>query len=108
MEVWQIASLSRDIFLEGTNAGEAKRISMPGLELLEEEMEIFWLHAETLAAKGVEIDNEYLIEALNGNPNNIEIGILAFFQYEARHRFRSQWHPTNFLARAIKNGWKPN
>ena len=108
MNAWQIARLSSQIILEGENAGQEKRLTMPGLELLEEEMDIFWLHAETLSSKGVELSNEYLIEALNSNPNNIEMGILAFLQYEARHRFRSQWHPTNFLARAIKNGWKTN
>lgn len=108
MNVWQIARLSSQIVLDGIEAGDQKRPTMVGLELLEEEMEVFWLYAEKLSSKGVELENEYLIEALNGNPNNIEGGILAFFQYEARHRFKSLWHPTNYLARAIKNGWKPN
>jgi hypothetical protein len=108
MNAWEIARLSRNIVLEGDRAGEIKRPFMPNLELDEYEMEIFWEYSEKLAQRGVELDNEYLIEALNANPSGIEDGILAFLQYEARWRFKSAYHPTNFLAKSIAQGWKPH
>jgi hypothetical protein len=107
MNPWEIARLSRSIVLEGNRAGEIRRPFMPNLELDEYEMEIFWEYAEKLSL-GVELGNEYLIEALNANPSGIESGILAFLQYESRHRFKSGFHPTNFLAKSIAQGWKPN
>jgi hypothetical protein len=104
MNVWQIAKLSSQIDQE---TGEPKRPIMSGLELDEYEMEIFWEYAERLNELGVELNNEYLIEALNANPKNLESGIQAFLQYEARHRFKTYYHPTNYLAKAIREGWKP-
>jgi hypothetical protein len=108
MNAWEVARLSRDIVLEGKRAGEDRRPFMPGLELDDDEIEIFWEYSQKLSRLGVELTNEYLIEALNANPTNIETGILAFLQYEARHRFKSNYHPTNFLAKAIAKGWEPN
>jgi hypothetical protein len=108
MNAWQIARLSRDIVLEGDNAGEIRQHSMPGLELDESEAEIFWQYSEKLNQLGVELANPNLIEALNSNPTNIESGILAFIQYEARYRFKDRYHPTDFLAKSIREGWKPN
>jgi hypothetical protein len=104
MNVWQIAKLSSQI---DQNTGEPKRPIMSNLELDEYEMEIFWKYAERLNKLGVELNNEYLIEALNANPRNLESGIQAFLQYEAQHRFKTYYHPTNYLAKAIREGWKP-
>ena len=108
MNPWEIARLSRSIVLEGDKAGEIRRPFMPNLELTDYEMEIFWEYSEKLSRLGVQLDNEYLIDALNARPGGMEDAILAFFQYESRHRFKSGFHPTNFLAKAIVEGWKPN
>jgi hypothetical protein len=108
MNAWEIARLSRSIVLEGDNAGEPRPSCMPGLELDETEIEVFQQYSQKLAKLGVDLSNDNLIEALNANPSGIENGILAFIQYEARHRFNDYYHPTDFLAKAIREGWKPH
>jgi len=80
------------------------------LELDEDEMEVFWAYWGQLKEIGVDATAEYLQESLNGNPHNMENAILALLQYNSRpgHQWRDQYHPTRFLAKALREAWEPS
>ncbi len=105
MNAWEISRLVR----EHNQQSRPDRPSMPLLELDEYEMEVFWDYWEQLKEIGVDPTEDYLQEALNGNPRNIEDAILALIQYHNRpgHQWGDQYHSTRFLAKALREGWKP-
>ncbi len=115
MNVWEISRLLREYNQRSQTESSAtlnhpNRPSMPLLELDEDEMEIFWVYWEQLKEIGVDPTEDYLQEALNGNIRNIEDAILAIIQYSSRpgHRWGDESHPTRFLAKALREGWKPS
>lgn len=71
----------------------------------ESEMEVVWLYEDRLKAIGVDFSNGHLQDAFIGNPHHIEDAILALLEY--RDKFKDKYHPTNFLAKALIEGWKP-
>ncbi len=102
----RISEISRLVH-EYNLAQAPRRPSMPLLELDDSEMEVFWCYWGQLEEIGVDATNEYLQEALNGNPGNIESAIFCLLEYSKRYGFNDQYHPTNFLAKALREGWKP-
>jgi hypothetical protein len=106
MNTWEI---SRS-FREDNTLSHSNRPSMPLLELDEDEMEVFWNYWEQLKEIGVDPTDDHLQEALNGNIRNIEDAIRALIQYDSRpgHRWGDKSHPTTFLVKALREGWKPS
>ncbi len=106
MNTWEI---SRS-FREDNTLSHSNRPSMPLLELDEDEMEVFWNYWEQLKEIGVDPTDDEFQETLNGNIRNIEDAILALIQYDSRpgHRWGDKSHPTTFLVKALREGWKPS
>ena len=53
---------------------------MPSWELDEDEMEIFWYYWEELKKIGITASSKRLIDALNGNPRNMEDAIVCLLE----------------------------
>lgn len=107
MNAWEISKRLREY---NTRALHPDRPKMHLVELDEDEMEVFWAYWARLKEIGVDATEDYLQEALNGNPHNMEDAILALLQYKSRpgHIWRDEYHPTRFLAKALREGWKPS
>lgn len=106
MNAWEISRRIR----EYNEQSHPNRPKMPLVELDEYEMEIFWAYWEILKEIGVDAIEDYLQEALNCNPPNMENAILALIEYNNRpgHEWNDEYHPTRFLAKALREGWKPH
>lgn len=95
---------------------EAERIRlelMPAVDLDEEQFEVFCDYVEELQRIGVLFEDEYLQDAINGNPQNLEAAIQAVLEYADRLRekhqaFEDKYHSTNCLKKALEEGWRPH
>lgn len=75
--------------------------------------EVFVEYVEELQAIGVLLENEALQDTLNGYPQNIEAAIEAVLEYADRLRekdraLKDQYHATNCLVKALREGWQPH
>ena len=106
MNAWEISKRLR----EYNTRSHPNRPQMPLLELDEDEMEVFWNYWEQLKEIGVDVTEDYLQEALNSNPCNMENAIRVLLEYNSkpRHTWGDEYHPTRFLAKALRDGWKPS
>ena len=107
MNAWEISRSLREYNTQ--SQPHPNRPKMPLVELDEDEMEVFWAYWEQLSKIGVDLNEDYLQEALNGNPHNMEDAILSLIMYDSRagHQWGNEYHPTRFLAKALREGWKP-
>lgn len=90
----------------GQREPEPEKLWLPmPLDLDEDEKEIFlqyWVVAEAL---GVNPEDDRLIEAFNAHPHRIEDAFLYLLEH--RKRIGDGDHATNFLSKALREGWKP-
>lgn len=100
MNPWQISRMVKET--------SPDRPKLALVELDEAELEIFWQYAEQLKKLGVDLHNDWLQESINANPSNLEEAILLTLDYDARPgwQWKSSFHSTNFLGRAIRENWK--
>ena len=77
------------------------------VSLDEATLELYWSYSGQLEDLGVDMIDDNLQEVLNGHPFNMESAILATIQYGNKYPFQSQGHATNFLIKALREGWKP-
>lgn len=86
---------------------ETTRLSTPmPLPCLDEsEIEVFlqyWFAAEKLGANALDLG---LQDAINGHPHRIEDAFLCLLEY--KDKLEDGTHATNFLCKALREGWKP-
>lgn len=77
------------------------------VSLDEATIELYWSYGGQLEDLGMDMLDDTLQQVLNGHPFNLESAILATLQYGNKHPFQSQGHATNFLIKALREGWKP-
>lgn len=70
-------------------------------------------YVEELQSIGVLLESEALQDTLNGYPQNMEAAIQAVLQYADRLRekdqaLKDQYHATNCLTKALREGWQPH
>lgn len=70
-------------------------------------IELYWSYSGQLEDLGVDMVDDNLQEVLNGHPFNLESAILATIKYGKKNPFQNQRHATNFLIKALREGWKP-
>ncbi len=86
---------------------------MPDVDLDEAQLELFAQYITALEGIGVNIQDEYLRDTLNAYPDNMEAAIQAVLEYaqvlRQKHQdFLDQYHATNCLTKALREGWKPH
>ncbi|GEM_PF-6524968 len=115
---WSIAEISRTArkLSRPQPQSEAERLRlelMPAVDLDEETFEVFAKYVEELQSIGVLLESEALQDTLNGYPQNIEAAIEAVLEYADRLRekdqaLKDQYHATNCLTKALREGWQPH
>lgn len=85
---------------------------MPDVDLDEAQLELFAQYVTALKGIGVNLQDEHLQDTLNAYPDNMEAAIQAVLAYaqilRQKHQdFLDQYHATNCLTKALREGWKP-
>lgn len=85
---------------------------MPGVDLDEDQLELFAQYVTALQGIGVNLQDERLQDALNAYPANMEAAIQAVLAYaqnlqQKYQDFLDQYHSTNCLTKALRESWKP-
>ena len=81
-------------------------------ELLDEEIEVLIPYVPFLQAIGVNFENPQLQDDLAAHLWNLEAAALRTLEYAQKlhaqgRDFEDELHPTNHLARGLRDGWKP-
>lgn len=116
---WSITEISRSVrkmYSRPQHQSEAERLRlylMPAVDLDEATFEVFANYVEELQSIGVLLQSEALQDTLNGYPQNMEAAIQAVLEYVDRLRekdqaFQDQYHATNCLTKALREGWQPH
>ncbi len=85
---------------------------MPDVDLDAAYLELFAQYITALEGIGVNIQDECLRDTLNAYPDHMEAALQAVLEYaqvlRQKHQdFLQQYHATNCLTKALREGWKP-
>lgn len=102
----------RAVYHSKSRAVEIRDSLMPGVDLDEDQLELFAQYVVVLEGIGVNLQDERLQDALNGYPDHMEAAIQAVLEYaqnlQQKHQsFQDRYHATNCLTKALREGWKP-
>jgi hypothetical protein len=84
----------------------------PLVDLLDEELEILIPYVSSLLRVGVDLENSTLQDSMGAHYNRIEAAMLRTLEYAQRlhtqgRDFDNGYHPTNHLARGLREAWIP-
>lgn len=109
----EINHLVRQVYHPKSRAAVIRDELMPNVDLDEAQLELFAQYITALEGIGVNLQDERLQDTLNAYPDNMEAAIQAVLEYaqvlRQKHQdFLDQYHATNCLAKALREGWKPH
>ncbi|KJH69639.1 hypothetical protein [Aliterella atlantica] len=110
--IQEIDRIVREAYCSKSPAIEMRDRFMPNVDLDEEQLELFAQYVAALQGIGINLQDERLQDALNAYPYNMEAAIQAVLEYaqvlQQKHQdFQDQYHATNCLTKALREGWKP-
>jgi hypothetical protein len=111
--IHEIDRTVRQAYCPKSPALEIRDRFMPDVDLDEAQLELFAQYVTALKSIGVNLQDERLRDTLNAYPNNMEAAIQAVLAYaqvlRQKHQdFLDQYHATNCLTEALREGWKPD
>lgn len=111
--IHEIDRTVRQAYCPKSPAAEIRDQFMPDVDLDEAQLELFAQYITALEGIGVNIQDEYLRDTLNAYPDNMEAAIQTVLEYaqilRQKHQdFLDQYHATNCLTKALREGWKPH
>lgn len=110
--IHEIDRTVRQAYCPKSPAVEIRDQFMPDVDLDEAQLELFAQYITALQGIGVNFQDERLRDALNAYPDNMEAAIQTVLEYaqilrHSRQDFLDQYHATNCLTKALREGWKP-
>lgn len=110
--IHEIDRVIRETYHPKSRAAEIRAQFMPDVDLDEEQLELFAQYVTALQGIGVNIQDERLQDTINAYPDNMEAAIQTVLEYaqilRQKHQdFLDQYHATNCLTKALREGWKP-
>lgn len=110
--IQEINRTVREAYYPKSRAAEICDSFMPDLDLDEAQLELFAQYVTALEGIGVNLQDERLRDALNAYPDNMEAAIQTVLEYaqvlRQKHQdFVDQYHATNCLTKALREGWQP-
>ena len=111
--IHEIDRAVREAYYPKSRAEQIRDEFMPDVDLDEAQLELFAQYVNALEGIGVNLQDERLRDTLNAHPDNIEAAIQAVLEYaqvlQQKHQdFLDQYHATNCLTKALREGWKPD
>lgn len=111
--IQEIASIMRQTCYAKPPAIAMRDRLMPDVDLDEEQLELFAQYVTALEGIGVNLQDERLQDTLNAYPDNMEAAIQTVLEYaqilRQKHQdFLDQYHATNCLTKALREGWQPH
>ncbi len=111
--IHEINCVVREAYYPKSRAAEIREVLMPDIDLDEAQLELFAQYITALEGIEVNIQDEHLQDTINAYPNNMEAAIQAVLEYaqvlRQKHQdFLDQYHATNCLTKALREGWKPH
>ncbi len=110
--IHEIDRAVRETYYPKSRAEKIRAELMPDVDLDEAQLELFAQYVTALKGIGVNFQDERLRDTLNAYPDNMEAAIQAVLAYaqilRQKHQdFLDQYHATNCLTKALREGWKP-
>jgi len=110
--IQEIDRTVREAYYPKSRAVAIRDALMPNVDLDEAQLELFAQYVAALEGIGVNIQDERLQDTLNAYPDNMEAAIQAVLEYaqilQQKHQdFLDQYHATNCLTKALREGWRP-
>lgn len=111
--IQEIDRAVREAYYLKSRAAAIRDRLMPDLDLDEAQLELFAQYVAALEGIEVNFQDESLQDTLNAYPDNMEAAIQAVLEYaqvlRQKHQdFLDQYHATNCLTKALREGWKPH
>ncbi len=110
--IHEISQTVRRLYRPKSEVERIRDSLMPEVDLDESQLEVFAEYILALINIGVNLEDDRLRDTFNAYPENMEAAIQAVLEYadhlrQKHQNFQDQYHATNCLTKALKEGWKP-